>query len=64
MGPPHITLDFFKLYQSLQKDPKTIAKEHTSNITVLIKVLEENLFQTKNYNLRRWMKRIIDSLKS
>jgi hypothetical protein len=47
-----------------QKDPKTIAKEHTSNSTSLITVLEENLFQTKEYSLRRRMKRIVDSLKS
>jgi hypothetical protein len=46
-----------------QKDPKVIAKEHTTNTTGLVSMLEENLFQTKDYNLHRGMKCIIDSLK-
>ncbi|PNF24709.1 hypothetical protein B7P43_G17248 [Cryptotermes secundus] len=46
-----------------QKDPKVIAKEHTINTTGLVRTPEENLFQTKDYNLRRRMKRIIESLK-
>jgi hypothetical protein len=32
-------------------------------MTGLVSILEENLFHTKDYNLRRRMKRIIDSLK-
>ncbi|XP_023723410.1 uncharacterized protein LOC111873162 [Cryptotermes secundus] len=46
-----------------QKEPKTIAKDHTTNITGLIDMLEENLFTTKDYNLRRRMKRILEGLK-
>jgi hypothetical protein len=46
-----------------QKDPRVIAKEHTTNITGLVYMLEENLVNTRDYNLRRRMKRIIDSLK-
>ena len=46
-----------------QKDPKVIAKEHTTNTAGLVSMLEENLFQTKDYNLHRRMKRIIESLK-
>jgi hypothetical protein len=46
-----------------QKDPRTIAKEYTTNITGVVNMLEENLFNTKDYNLRRRMKHIIDSLK-
>jgi hypothetical protein len=45
-----------------QKDPKVIAKEHTTNIGGLISMLEDNLGNTKDYNLRRRMKRIVDSL--
>jgi hypothetical protein len=45
-----------------QKDPKLIAKEHTTNTAGLISMLEDNLGNTKDYNLRRRMKRIIDSL--
>jgi hypothetical protein len=45
-----------------QKDFKTIAKEHTTNTTGLVSMLEENLSQIKDYNLRCRMKRIITSL--
>jgi hypothetical protein len=43
-----------------QKDPKLIANEHTTNIIGLINMLEENMCSTKDYNLRRRMKRIVD----
>jgi hypothetical protein len=46
-----------------QKEHRTIAKEYTTNITGLICMMEENLCTTKNYNLRRRMKRILDGLK-
>jgi uncharacterized protein (DUF2249 family) len=46
-----------------QKEPKIMAKEYTTNITGLIAMMEENLFTTKDYNLRRRMKRILDGLK-
>jgi hypothetical protein len=46
-----------------QKEPKIIAKEHTTNTTGLVSILEENMSSTKDYNLRRRMKRIVDSLK-
>jgi hypothetical protein len=46
-----------------QKDPKIIAKEHTTNTKGLVSMLEENMSGTKDYNLRRRMKRIVDSLK-
>jgi hypothetical protein len=46
-----------------QKDPRTIAKEYTSNIAGLTNMLEENMYCTKDYNLRRRMRRIFDSLK-
>jgi hypothetical protein len=65
-GDPPITIATFSHFLKTcrrQKDPKIIAKEHTANITGLITMLEDNLWQTKDYNLRRRMKRIIDSLK-
>jgi hypothetical protein len=46
-----------------QKEPKIIAKEYTTNTTGLVSMLEENMYSTKDYNLRRRMKRIVDSLK-
>jgi hypothetical protein len=60
--PPTTFSQFLKACRR-QKDPRTIAKEYTTNITGLVNMLEENLFNTKDYNLRRIMKRIIDSLK-
>jgi hypothetical protein len=45
-----------------QKDPKAVAKEHTTDIVGLIKMLEDNLLRTKDYNLRRRMKRTSDAL--
>jgi hypothetical protein len=46
-----------------QKDLKIIAKDDTTNTTGLVSMLEENMSRTKGYNLRRMMKRIVDSLK-
>jgi hypothetical protein len=45
-----------------QKEPRTIAKDYTTNITGLVHMLEETLFNTKDYNLRRRMTRIIEDL--
>jgi hypothetical protein len=56
------TLSHFLKACRRQKDFKTIAKEHTTNTAGLVSMLEENLSQTKDYNLRRRMKRIITSL--
>jgi hypothetical protein len=44
-----------------QKDPKIIAKEYTTNTAGLVSMLEDNMFSTKDYNLRR-MKRIAHRL--
>jgi hypothetical protein len=46
-----------------QKDPKIIAKDYTTNSAGLVSMLEDNMSRTKDYNLRRRMKRIVDRLK-
>jgi hypothetical protein len=46
-----------------QKDPKIIAKEYTTNTAGLVSMLEDNMSRTKDYSLRRRMKRIVHRLK-
>jgi hypothetical protein len=53
---------FLKTYRR-QKDPKILAKEYTTNTAELVSMLEDNMFSTKDYNLRRRMKRIVHRLK-
>jgi hypothetical protein len=60
--PPTTFSDLLKACRR-QKEPRTIAKDYTTNITGLVYMLEENLFSTKDYNLRRRIKRKIEGLK-
>jgi hypothetical protein len=60
---PPTTFTYFLKACRRQKEPRAIAKEYTNNTTGLIHMLEENLFNTKDYNLRRRMRRIIEGLK-
>jgi hypothetical protein len=60
---PSIFANFLKACRRL-KDPKAIAKEYTMNIKGLITLLEENVSRTKDYNLRRRMKRAMDLLRA
>jgi hypothetical protein len=57
------TSDFSSEPVEGKEEPRAIAIDCTTNITALVYLLEGNLFNKKNYNLRRRMKRITDGLK-
>jgi hypothetical protein len=60
---PSIFANFRKACRR-QRDNKAIAKDYTMNIKGLIEMLEENMSRTKDYNLRRRMKRTMDALRA